>query len=168
MLRNPGHNRFRLTCSLQIVYFVICLLLMKRLIVFTTCGILFAVYKSTSAFTISIFEGQIFERNNQSIIEFTCKINQRPIDDSIVFLLNEQTSNVMRFLDGKCHNTYEEDTECKCFLSQNKMTFTWVYIMHVPGNNCTFGTEMSITNDENGNTMNVNLYRRYNGKGILE
>ncbi|CAC5404502.1 unnamed protein product [Mytilus coruscus] len=131
-------------------------------------GIWYFVFTSifSAVLRISEFEGTVMNINNTSTIKFTCTIYQRPFGDSIAFLLNEKTENVLRFLDGKCYKNDRECTKCQCSVSQNNITFTWLYTMTDPCHNCTFGAHMSFADENNRKTKKVYLYMEYNGKDL--
>ncbi|XP_052080830.1 uncharacterized protein LOC127718803 isoform X1 [Mytilus californianus] len=126
----------------------------------------YLAFVSTYDAAFEIFEGKVIKSTNTSAIKFTCKTYQRPVGDSIVFLLNDRTTNVMRVYEGKCYDNQGECKNCTCSSSRNEITFTWMYIMTVPCHNCTFGADMSYTDENKRKSRNVNLYRVYNCKDL--
>lgn len=112
------------------------------------------------------FEGTVMHTNDISSIQFTCTIYQRPFGDSIAFLVNEKTENVLCILEGKCYNNNRECTKCQCSVSQNKINFTWLYTLTDPCHNCTFGAHMSFAEKNNIYTKKVYLSFGYNGKDL--
>ncbi|XP_052080846.1 uncharacterized protein LOC127718814 [Mytilus californianus] len=104
----------------------------------------------------------------KTVFKFSCIIFQRPIGNTVNFLVNYTTVDSLRFYNNRCYNKNRACTArtdiCGCSYTDN--VFTMRYVLEKTGSvyiNTTFGVQMILTGN-NGKGVQLTLLRVYDGK----
>lgn len=109
----------------------------------------------------SDFYGQALHIGKGFFFQFTCKLFQIPVDNSLTFLVNEKTVDILRFEKLDCYNIKGKCTEnsCSCSLSTN--TFQWFYSISTSLKKMIFEVQARYADMSTGKIVKVSLSRTF-------
>ncbi|VDI74306.1 Hypothetical predicted protein, partial [Mytilus galloprovincialis] len=109
----------------------------------------------------SDFYGQALSIDSGFFFQFTCKMFQIPVDNSLTFLVNEKTVDILRFEKLDCYNIKGKCTEnsCSCSLSTN--TFQWFYSISTSLKKMIFEVQARYADMSTGKIVKVSLSRTF-------
>lgn len=130
------------------------------------CNISESYYISDITTFSSDFYGQALHIGKGFFFQFTCKLFQIPVDNSLTFLVNEKTVDILRFEKLDCYNIKGKCTEnsCSCSLSTN--TFQWFYSISTSLKKMIFEVQARYADMSTGKIVKVSLSRTFYSEGM--
>lgn len=108
--------------------------------------------------------------NRLTVFKFSGIIFDQPIDNTVMFLVNYTTVDILRFYNNTCYNQNRACTVGNdiCWCNTRGNIFQMRYILDKTGliyNNTTFGVQMLLKRNS-GIVVQMSLLRIYDGKGL--
>lgn len=114
----------------------------------------------------SDFFGDALYIGKQIFFNFTCKLFKMTLDNSMVFLVNEKTIDILRFQNSNCYNIDGKCTERSCYCSIQTNTFRWLFTSTSSLQNLIFQVQARFSNTTSGRITQDSLSRTFDGKSM--